>query len=268
MKTHTSNNQKLLAGLAQVITATAEVLGHEITPAAVEMMARDLVEYPPEQVATALQACRRELKGRLTLAAILDRVAVQDGHPEPNEAWAIALRGQDEAQSVGMTQQISTALYAALTILERGDEIGARMAFLDAYKRELAKARQDKQPAKWFISAGWDAQGRVDEIERMASAGLIQQDERQRLLVNHQHSAALPAPEGDAAVIAGLITGRPSSVTPTEEALKRIAFMREQILGGIRDADQKKRDERERTERLKQEAAARVQEKLAQEAKQ
>lgn len=262
MTIHSGSNDQHLVRLALAITATAEILGHEITPAAIEMMARDLCEYPARQVADALKACRRELKGRLTLAAILERITELDGHPEPNEAWAIALRACDERQSVGMTRQISAALYAAGPVLSTGDKVGARMAFLDAYKRELSQVRQDKQPAGWFVSSGWDAQGRVDEIERMASAGLIQQEERQRLLTEHRAGQ----PQGDAVIIAGLITGRvPPDVTPSEEARKHIEKIR-RLLHEHRAAEEDKaQQQRERTARLKSETAAKVQVKLAQE---
>ena len=227
MTTHSGNKQRLVT-LAQAITATAEVLGHEITPAAVEMMARDLLEYTDEQIAAALQACRRELTGRLTLAAILDRIAVLDGHPEPNEAWAIALRASDENESVAMTTEITTALHAAGPVLAAGDEIGARMAFIDRYKRELNESRNARKPVSWYLSPGHCPQRRTEEIERMKRDGLIGHETHAAMLEHHGQSAALPAPEVGVAV--ALITGRtaPSPLT-TADQIERVKMLKEQI---------------------------------------
>jgi hypothetical protein len=69
-----------IARLTLAITATAEVLGQTITSEAAEMMADDLADYPAEAVAGALKACRRELTGKLTLAAILQRVQAGTRH--------------------------------------------------------------------------------------------------------------------------------------------------------------------------------------------
>src|SRR5690606_24450290 len=77
--THADANRT--ASIAQIVAATAEVLGQEITATAAEMIATDLVEYPDQMIADALKACRRELTGKLTLAAILDRAHAADGRP-------------------------------------------------------------------------------------------------------------------------------------------------------------------------------------------
>ena len=241
MTTHSGSKQRLV-GLAQIITATAEVLGHEVTPIAVEMMARDLLDYPDEQISAALQACRRELTGRLTLAAILDRIAVLDGHPEPNEAWAIALRASDENSSVAMTKQITVALHAAGPVLAAGDEIGARMAFIDRYKRELVEARGVREPVRWYLSAGHCPQGRADELARMKREGLIGDSELAAQLEHHAQAAQLPGPAVGAAV--ALITGRPASKQLTNaEQIERVKTLREFMLKKAAEIDAKREKE-------------------------
>lgn len=247
MTTHSGNKQRL-AGLAQAITATAEVLGHEITPAAVEMMARDLLEHTDEQIAAALQACRRELTGRLTLAAILDRIAVLDGHPEPNEAWAIALKAADEASSVAMTKEIATALHAAGPVLAAGDEIGARMAFIDRYKRCLMDSRRERKPVRWYLSPGHCPHGRQSEIDRMKREGLINDSECMQLIEQHTQQALLTSPEVGAVV--ALITGKPSAKPlTTAEQIERVRQLRERIK---RDAAQHEAQRLERQQQARQ----------------
>ena len=79
--------------LLQALAVTAELTGTELSEPAARVMANDLAAYPVQQVLGALTRCRRELKGRLTVAAILERL--DDGRPGPNEAWAMI--PQDEA---------------------------------------------------------------------------------------------------------------------------------------------------------------------------
>lgn len=259
MTTRSTSDNRLVV-IAEIVTATAEVLGHEITPAAVEMMALDLAEYPDQQIALALQACRRELTGRLTLAAVLERIAVLDGHPEPNEAWAIALLSADEARSTAMTAEITTALHAAGPVLAAGDEVGARMAFIDRYKRCLMDSRRERKPVRWYLSPGHCPHGRQSEIDRMKREGLISDSERTQLIEQHTQQALLTSPEVGAVV--ALITGKPSSRPLTNaEQIERVNKLREQMKRQnqqiMQQQEEARQQERARHEQLlKRHAAA------------
>lgn len=253
----TSDNR--LAAIAEIVTATAEVLGHEITPAAVEMMALDLADYPDQQISMALQACRRELTGRLTLAAILERIAVLDGHPEPNEAWAIALLAADEARSTAMTAEITTALHAAGPVLAAGDEVGARMAFIDRYKRCLMDSRRERKPVRWYLSPGHCPHGRQSEIDRMKREGLINDSECMQLIEQHTQQALLASPEVGAVV--ALITGKLASRLLTNaEQIERVSQLREQVRRQnqqtLREREERRQQERARHQQLLQRHAA------------
>lgn len=222
----TSRDAQRTASIAQIVTATAEVLGQEITATAAEMIATDLAEYPDQQIADGLKACRRELTGRLTLAAIIDRIQRTDGHPEPSEAWAIALQASDESRTVVMTEQIQKALHAAQSILDSGDAIGARMAFIDAYRRLVDAARQSRQSPLWQVSLGWDAQSRKEAINRAVQAGYITSAKANVLLL--QCESWQGEPTGNA--IAGLITGKNSDAQINDDkARRKIAELREFI---------------------------------------
>lgn len=191
------------AELAMAIVATAEVLGQLMSSNAAEMIAQDLAEHPPELIVNALRACRRELTGRLTLAAILQRVHGADGRPEPNEAWAIAMQSMDEAETVLMTPEIQKAAAAAAPIYQAGDKVGARMAFISAYERFTGAARQEAQPVNWSLSLGYDQASRTRAIQEARVLGRLPAPAATLLLTHHN----LELPNAGGRAIAGLLTG-------------------------------------------------------------
>ena len=135
-------HQSEMEVLINALTATAEVMGTELKPASIMLMTDDLADYPLESVLSALKRCRREVSGRLTLAAIVERVQSADGMPGPDEAWAIMSR--PESDTIVMTEQMGEAMQPARPLLADGDKIGARMAFKDAYTRIVADAREKR----------------------------------------------------------------------------------------------------------------------------
>lgn len=207
------------AELAAALCATAETLGHALSASAAELMAEDLAEYGMEHIAAALRACRRELTSKLTLGAIMQRIQAADGRPGRDEAWAIALQAGDERDTVLMTAEIMSALQVARPILEARDKVGARMAFLSAYDRLIAHARQEAQPVKWEVSLGFDPDLRIRAIEQARNLGRLPAAEASRLLLQYAQEA--PSPNGLA--IAGLLTGNSSKPDPqTREKLRAI----------------------------------------------
>ena len=159
--------------LVAALTVTAEVLGHEIKPNTLVVMADDLAEMQLDAVLAALTRCRRELTGRLTLAAILERLQASDGRLTANEAWAIAVRSMDEADTVILNDEISEALGFARDIFNSGDEIGARMAFRDSYERITKQAREQGKPVKWWPSLGHDVARRESAVQQAVVSGLL-----------------------------------------------------------------------------------------------
>lgn len=159
--------------VVELVYATAEVLGHELRPAAAVLMADDLAGYPFEEIRRALARCRAELHGKLTLAAIIDRLPSANAHLLPNEAWALALRSMDEHETVVWTPQIARALGVAKPVLTGGDQIGGRMAFLAAYERELEAAKAEGRQPQWQVSLGHDQQRRQIVLSDAVSAGKL-----------------------------------------------------------------------------------------------
>ena len=106
-------------------------------------------------------------------AVIARRCRELDGRPTADEAWAVALQSVDEAETVVWTTETMKAFYVCKPVLDAGDKIGARMAFRDAYSRFVAEARTSREPVKWEISLGSDAQRRDVVLMTAQAAGLI-----------------------------------------------------------------------------------------------
>lgn len=206
--------------VVKAVGATAELTGTELSAAALRVMVSDLSEYPVPAVMKALVRCRKELSGRLTLSAIIERIEDDDGRPSANEAWGTALASFDEEATVVTNDEIGEAMAAARPIMDKGDEIGARMAFRDAYDRIVRRNREAGivRPV-WYPSLGTDTTRRVDAIKAAEDRGL---------LTSKQVASYLPAPMTDddrarGAVIAGLLTGESAPMPDDKDFRKNIS---------------------------------------------
>ena len=216
-----------IARLALAICATAEALGQSVTPTAAEVMADDLADFAPDVVAAALKACRRELTGRLTMGAILQRIQAADGRPGKDEAWSMALRASDEHETVMLTAEIRQAMAASQPILRAGDKIGARMAFMSAYERLVTNSRADAAPTTWELSLGFDAERRAIAVESAVRAQLITHEAGTKYL---EDLRIAPVTE-DGKAIAGLITGE-QRTHASDRTRAKLGEIRTIIAGG------------------------------------
>ena len=155
--------------LVKAVTATAEVMGAELSIEGARMFCFDLSEYPEAAVLAALTRCRREVTGKLTLAAVIARI--DDGRPGPDEAWAMIPRTEDE--TVVWTDEMAQAWGAAQPLLVAGDAVAARMTFREAYTRIVTKARSERKFPTWFASLGLDKNGREGPIRDAITKGRI-----------------------------------------------------------------------------------------------
>lgn len=153
--------------LLEAVAVTAELTGTELSKIAARVMADDLAGYPVAQVLDALTRCRRELKGKLTIAAVIERI--DDGRPGPEEAWAMIPIA--EAQTAVLNEEMSQAI--PYDLIERGDTIAARMAFVETYRRLVTAARAARVPVRWFASLGHDVQGREAPLRAAERLGRL-----------------------------------------------------------------------------------------------
>lgn len=155
--------------IAEELAVTVELCGASLSEAAMPVMVEALSRYPLPAVLEALSLVQREHEGRLTLAAIIKRIS--DGRPAEEEAWAMAPKS--ERDSAVLTDEMNTALIACGPLLSDGDEIAARMAFREAYRDAVARARAHGVPVRWSISLGWDKAGRVAPMARAVALNRI-----------------------------------------------------------------------------------------------
>lgn len=163
-----------------------------------------------------------------------------DNRPGADEAWAVALTARDEAATVVWTAETAQAFAACRPVLDLGDEIGARMAFRQAYDRLVNQARQRGIAPRWQASLGWDMAQREAVLVKAADTGLLPAP----------HVAALLPPpatveEGEAG----------------EAARTAIAKIRNMLSAAVSPSEKQRRAaevERVRLERLKADSAEKV----------
>ena len=176
--------------LIKAIAVAQEVTGTPLgsDPALLAMVA-DLETYPEPQVLTALRRCMREVKGKLTLADIISRI--DDGRPPPEIAWSMVPK--NEAASVCWTSEMRDAFAVAYRLIESGDTVQARMAFLEAYRNQVQRARDARLLVEWHFSLGTDKDARELVILDAAEKGRVSIEGAQRLLPYHRADEAVNA---------------------------------------------------------------------------
>jgi len=155
--------------LLQAVAVTAELCGRTFSEPAARVFVDDLAGYPEPAVLSALRRCRRQVKGVLTVQDVVSRL--DDGRPGPQEAWAAIPKS--EADSVVWTTEMAEAMHAAQPLLDTGDKVGARMAFLEVYTRLVGAARDAGQPVEWSPSLGHDARGREAALREAVEKGRL-----------------------------------------------------------------------------------------------
>jgi hypothetical protein len=166
------------ADLLQAIAVTAELCGTNLSEPAARLLLQDLSKFDEQSVLAALSKCRRELKGRLTLAEVITRI--DDGRPGAEEAWAMLPR--DEEASVVWTQEMIDAWAIVRSMIAEGEMVPARMAFKEAYLRLVAEARDSGVKVKWIPSLGHNREERVEVVRRAVEAGRLTQEHGNTLL--------------------------------------------------------------------------------------
>ena len=217
-----------------------------LTEGQVAMFFRAVAKHPIEAVQAALDAHVKDpQRGRFPplpadVIAQIEGSAADDGRPGPEEAWATALQGRDEAASVVWTAETAQAWGVARPVLELGDDVGARMAFREAYGRMVDAARRARRPVEWLASLGFDPEQRQVAIAAGVAAGKLP----------HTAMVALPAPDG-ASMLVGDASGMPPHVR------ERLCALADRLRAQD-DAPSWDAEAKAETERLKADAAERV----------
>ena len=163
--------EKLLEALA----GTAELMGAQLSPNALAMMARDLKTYDSKILMQALMNVRKTSRF-FNLASIIEEIEklTPDGRLGADEAWA--LYPHNEADSAVITDEIAQAMQVAYPLLQEGDKIAARMSFKEAYNRITTQNKINGINPKWFPSLGHRKEGRDLVIKDAVRLGRLTQD--------------------------------------------------------------------------------------------
>lgn len=170
--------------LLKAIAVTAELTDTDLSETAARVMADDLAQYDEALIIKALTKCRKELRSRLTLAEIINRI--DDGRPGPEEAWAMIPK--NEFGSVVWTSEMSEAFGVCYKQIEAGDLIQARLSFIESYKDKVARARDDGAKVKWLPSLGHDQNGRESALMEAVDKGRLTASHAAKLLPYNQGS--------------------------------------------------------------------------------
>ncbi|MDL4862956.1 hypothetical protein NPJ88_011475 [Halomonas elongata] len=230
--------------LLDQLYATAEVLGNEIKPAAASLMIRDLRDYDRPEIEQALARCRSEITGRLTLAAILERMPTANAHLAANEAWSVVLESQDEQATIIWTDEIAKAAGVANPILEAGDKVGARMAFIAAYEREVAASKSEGREVRWWPSLGESKEQRREAIEQGVKDGRLPAPKVEHLL---------PAPEKP----------EDEAGSNPENVQAMLQQLRDTLNASNEQAAEQRRQEQAETEQRRAELIAQAEQRMA-----
>ena len=153
-------------------------------------------------------------------AHLIEQIALaqkMDGRPGAEEAWALSLAAKDEAETVVWTRECAQAWALCKPVMDLGDDVGARMAFREAYTRLVAEARARREPVAWEVSEGFDPERRRVAVCAAVDAGRV----------NPGHHLTLP--NAGHTLLLGL-TGATKGVP--QEIQERLQALRQQFADG------------------------------------
>lgn len=156
--------------LIKKLAVTFELCGGvTLSEGALNQIIDDLSQYSETALSKSLDRCRAEVRVRLTPADIIQRI--DDGRPGPEEAWALLPKNEDV--SVCWTREMAVA-YGVCCSLIGSDMVAARMAFLEAYRKEVQISKSGGIPIKWEVSFGFVKSERHDCLRNAVLEGKIE----------------------------------------------------------------------------------------------
>ena len=180
---------------ASIMEAVMLLYGKDSTPSLLRLYWNALAAHSIDQVRWAFDHWVKDPKQGTFMpkpADIIRTIQEATGTLESqwlsaNEAWAVALPAIDEDATVVWTPEIAKAFDVARPILEGGDKIGARMAFIPAYDRLIDQAKRESRTPSYEVSSGWDANMREVAMRQAVTTGLLP--------APNDDTKALPAPD-------------------------------------------------------------------------
>jgi hypothetical protein len=144
-----------------VMERTGELYGKPLKGAQIALYWEALRHETLEDIKTAINLHARDPENGRFLplpAHILAQLPRRDLWPTADEAWAMCPK--DESESASMFDEMAQAFGIAEDLINAGDMIAARRAFIDHYNRLIEQAKWDGRNPVWWPSLGSDKDGR------------------------------------------------------------------------------------------------------------
>jgi hypothetical protein len=208
---------------SKLLTTSYLLVGAQMPDEVVVEMVRLLKRYPLEWVLGALERCCLELKTqRLSIQDITSRF--DDGRPGPEEAWAMvsAMDSFSNEAVVWTDGEMNCAWGVARGLIDMGEIVQARMAFLESYKRLVAEARGAGRPPCWILCPGSHSSMAAALPEAVRKGRLTREYAAKMLgyLAPEELQALLPAPQA------------PALQVPDDRAVTQVREMVQQLASG------------------------------------
>ena len=174
----------------KMLHSVFEVYAAGLTDGAVDIWWAALKRYSIQDVRRALNAhVATSGAGHFTPrpADIIGHIQAQDGRIGAEEAWAALPK--DESATVVWSDEMARAFGVALPLIDSGDLIAARMAFLERYRAEVQGARAAGVPVCWTPSLGHDPAGRESVLRTAQAAGRLSAALVEKLLPHRDQPA-------------------------------------------------------------------------------
>jgi hypothetical protein len=225
---------------------------YQPNPLSTALFFRSLARYTLAEVRAGFDAhVADKQRGRFVpvpadISSQIEDAAADDGRPGVESAWALAMQSADERETIVWTAEMAQAWASVAPLFRNGDEIGARMAFKEAYSRMVDEARAARRAPIWMPTLGFDLERRTAAL--VAARHLLEPSPDMPLIASRAR-LPLSAPAGDA--LQPVIDNAPADV---REAL---LALRERTVAAARERSQHSpdADEKLRTDVLRRAAA-------------
>lgn len=214
-------NQQDYDQFGAMLEAMAELYGRTVKPVQTAMYFRALADYPIVAVQAAFDAhAKCPERGRFfplpaDLLAKLQSAIANDGRPSAEEAWSVAIRAADEAQTVVWTVETERAWWdVAAELMSIGDRFNASRGFIAKYTELVTAARKRGEPVRWIVTQGTDKNLRDQAVRDAFSKQRITREQAMNLLPFNGDAG--PVVEAIAGKVIPLISNRQRQDQPPE----------------------------------------------------
>ena len=152
--------------------------------------------------------------------AQIEGLVADDGRPGAEEAWAMCCNAADESETVVWSGEMSQAYALAMPLMQECDNVGARMAFKEAYSRLVDSARRERKPVAWPVSLGHDQSKRHAVLLNAETRGLLP----------HGEALKLAPPSGDLNTTATLLLENSMKTSDPQTIKERVAALKAMLI--------------------------------------